>query len=71
MISYADRIWTGGDGDGLPFRQVVRVMLLMEESEAAALMGSFDPGSASSPPAAECRAIARPVAEAIAALDAP
>ena len=69
MICAADRIFT--EGDGLPYRQVVRVMLLVEESEAATLIGSFDPSSASSPPAAECRAIARPVAEAIAALDAP
>lgn len=47
------------------------VTLVLTPAEEAALMGSFDPQSATSPPAAECRAIARPIAEAIAALDAP
>ena len=55
------------DGDAI----CVEVRLILTPAEEAALMGSFDPSSASSPPAAECRAIARPVAEAIAALDAP
>lgn len=55
------------DGDAI----CVEVRLILTPTEEADLMGSFDPGSASSPPAAECRAIARPIAEAIAALDAP
>lgn len=67
MISYADRIFT--EGDGLPYRQVVRVVLLLEESEAADLLADYDPQSASSPPAAACRAVARPTADAIAALE--
>lgn len=55
------------DGDAL----CVAVHLVLTPAEEAALMGSFDPQSATSPPAAECRAIARPIAEAIAAVDAP
>lgn len=49
----------------------VEVLFRLSRSEADALVASFDPQSATSPPAAECRAIARPIAEAIAALDAP
>lgn len=69
MISYADRIWTGGDGDGLPYRQVVRVVLLVEESEAADLMAGYRPGQ--SPPllADAARVVGVPAAEAIAALE--
>ncbi|NDB96430.1 MAG: hypothetical protein EBZ78_09775 [Verrucomicrobia bacterium] len=55
------------DDDGTP---LVELRLRMSQSEADALLASFDPGSASSPPAAECRASAA-VAEAIAALGAP
>ena len=69
MISYADRIWTGGDGDGLPYRQVVRVMLFIEEAEAAELMAGYRPGQ--SPPllADAARVVGVPAAEAIAALE--
>ena len=69
MISYADRIWTGGDGDGLPYRQVVRVMLFIEEAEAAELMAGYRPGQ--SPPllADAARGVGVPAAEAIAALE--
>lgn len=49
----------------------VELTVRLTAAEAAALIASYDPQSATSPPAAECRAIARPIAEAIAALDAP
>lgn len=49
----------------------VELTMRLAAAEAAALIASYDPQSATSPPAAECRAIARPIAEAIAALDAP
>ena len=55
------------DGDAV----CAEVRLVLTPAEEAALLASYDPQSATSPPAAECRAIARPVAEAIAALDAP
>jgi len=68
MISTADRIFTGGDGDG-PYRQVVRVVLLVEESEAADLLAGYRPGQ--SPPllADAARIVGVPAAEAIAALE--
>ena len=72
MISYADRIWT--EGDGLPYRQVVRVVLLVEESEAADLMAGYRPGQWSAVPVLSEDAallVGVPAAEAIAALDAP
>lgn len=47
----------------------VEVRLVLTPAEEADLLASYDPQSATSPPAADCRAIARPVAEAIAALD--
>ena len=47
------------------------VTMVLTPAEEAALMGSFDPQSATSPPAAECRAIARPIADALAALESP
>lgn len=55
------------DGDAV----CAEVRLVLTPDEEAALLASYDPQSATSPPAAECRAIARPVAEAIAALGAP
>jgi len=69
MISYADRIFT--EGDGLPYRQVVRVVLLVEESEAADLLAGYRPGQVPSLLADAARVVAIPAAEAIAALDAP
>ena len=49
----------------------VELTMRLTAAEADDLLASFDPQAAASPPAAECRAIARPVAEAIAALGAP
>jgi hypothetical protein len=40
-------------------------------AQADALVANYDPASATSPPAADCRAVARPIAEAVAALDRP
>lgn len=66
---YVMHVWPGiFDDAGV---EHVEVMIRLPRSEADALVASFDPQSATSPPAAECRAIARPIAEAIAALDAP
>jgi len=67
MISYADRIFT--EGDGLPYRRVVRVVLLVEESEAADFLAGYRPGQ--SPPllADAARIVGVPAAEAIAALE--
>lgn len=45
------------------------VRLILTPAEEAALLASYDPQSASSPPAADCRAIARPIADALAALE--
>ena len=47
----------------------VEVRLVLTPAEEAELLASYDPQSASSPPAADCRAIARPIAAAIAALE--
>ena len=66
---YVQHVWLGIiDDDGV---EHVEVQFRFSKAEADALLASFDPQAAASPPAAECRAIARPVAEAIAALDAP
>ena len=67
MIAYADRIFT--EGDGLPYRQVVRVVLLLEDSEAADLMAGYRPGQ--SPPllADAARVVGVPAAEVVAALE--
>ncbi len=63
---YVQHVWPGiMDDDGV---EHVEVQFRLTKSEADALVASFDPGSAVLPPEAECRAIARPVAEAIAAL---
>ncbi len=45
----------------------VIVTLSLSQDEVAALLAEFDPKSSTSPPAAICRAIARPIATAIAA----
>jgi len=66
MISYADRILT--EGDGLPYRQVVRVMLLVEESEATDLLANYDPANTSSPPDDKARFFARAIADALLSL---
>lgn len=47
----------------------VELTMRLTAAEAADLLASYDPQSASSPPAADCRAIARPIAAAIAALE--
>lgn len=49
----------------------VLVTIRMTEADADALVASYDPASATSPPAADCRAVARPIAEAVAALGRP
>ena len=53
------------DGDAV----CVEVRLVLTPAEADDLLSSYDPQSATSPPAADCRAIARPIAAAIAALE--
>lgn len=53
------------DGDAL----CVAVHLVLTPAEEADLLASYDPQSATSPPAADCRAVARPIAAAIAALE--
>lgn len=53
------------DGDAL----CVAVHLVLTPTEEAALLASYDPQSAASPPAADCRAVARPIADALAALE--
>jgi len=45
----------------------VIVTLSMTKEEVVALLAEFDPKSSTSPPAAICRAIARPIATALAA----
>ena len=47
----------------------VELTVRLTAAEADALLASYDPQSASSPPAADCRAIARPIADALAALE--
>lgn len=42
----------------------VMVSMLIPKAELDADAAAFDPSSASSPPAAECRAYARPIVEA-------
>lgn len=49
----------------------VEYRVRMTRAEVGALLANFDPASATSPPAADCRAVARPIAEAVAALDRP
>lgn len=46
----------------------VEVLLILTPDDEAALLASYDAGSASSPPAADCRAIARPIADQLSAL---
>lgn len=45
------------------------VRLILTPAEEADLLSSYDPQSATSPPAADCRAIARPIADALLALE--
>lgn len=47
----------------------VELTMRLTSAEAADLLASYDPQTAASPPAAECRAIARPIADALAALE--
>lgn len=64
---YVMHVWPGIiDDAGV---EHVEVMVRLSRSEADALLASYDPQSASSPPAADCRAIARPIADALAALE--
>ncbi len=50
------------DDDGVPH---VEMRLRLTQAEADDLLASYDPQAAASPPAAECRAVARPVADAL------
>lgn len=43
----------------------VELTMRLTAAEAADLLASYDPQAAASPPAADCRAIARPVADAL------
>lgn len=45
--------------------EVLNVSLVFDKAAIDAIADAFDPSSATSPPAAECRAIARPIVEAI------
>ena len=54
------------DDDGV---EHVELTVRLTAAEAADLLASYDPQSATSPPAADCRAIARPIADALAALE--
>ena len=47
----------------------VELTMRLTAAEADDLLSSYDPQSATSPPAADCRAIARPIADALAALE--
>lgn len=49
----------------------VEYRVRMSRAEADALLANFDPASATSPPAADCRAVARPIAAAVAELVTP
>lgn len=44
---------------------ILNVSLVLVQADIDAIVNAFDPSSASSPPAADCRAIARPIVEAI------
>lgn len=64
---YVMHVWPGiMDDDGV---EHVEVMVRLSRAEADTLVAGYDPQSATSPPAADCRAIARPIAAAIAALE--
>ena len=45
--------------------QTVNVTAVFSRSDIDAIADAFDPASSSSPPAADCRSIARPIIEAI------
>lgn len=64
---YVMHVWPGIIDDA--GAEHVEVMVRLSRSEANALVASYDPGSATSPPAADCRAVARPIADALAALE--
>lgn len=66
MRVQASRILTETpDGDAV----CAVVHLVLTPTEEAALLASYDPQSATSPPAADCRAVARPIADALLALE--
>lgn len=44
---------------------VLNVEIVFLKADIDAIADAFDPASASSPPAADCRAVARPIVEAI------
>ena len=46
----------------------VELTMRLTRAEADDLLASYDPQSATSPPAADCRAVARPIADALLAL---
>ena len=43
----------------------VELTMRLTQAEADALLAAYDPQAAASPPAAECRAVARPVADSL------
>lgn len=43
----------------------VELTMRLTAAEADALLASYDPQAAASPPAADCRTVARPVADAL------
>lgn len=62
MKVHARRFLTETDaGDAV----CVEVRLVLTPAEEADLLASYDPQSATSPPAADCRAVARPIADAL------
>lgn len=65
MKVYTRRFLTETDAGDLVCAEV---LLILTPDEEAALLASYDAGSASSPPAADCRAIARPIADQLSAL---
>ncbi|NDB96760.1 MAG: hypothetical protein EBZ78_11490, partial [Verrucomicrobia bacterium] len=50
------------DDDGVPH---VEMRLRMTQAEADALLASYDPTSATSPPAPACLPVVRPIADAL------
>lgn len=49
--------------------EYVELTMRLTAAEAADLLSSYDPQAAASPPAADCRAVARPIADALVALE--
>ena len=54
-----------GEAGTIEGERVYVCTLHLSADEADAILATFDPNSASSPTAAECRAVARPIFEAL------